>query len=162
MDSTLFTESEFRTNLRDHLSEVMGDPAETSGEFLSFCGPIIFGDFDLYEGVSKLPHPFADYMFVYQAWGLISSDGFECYLESTDSRFDSKVDSGLELLGFRKPRGILRKARLCLRLFGSRTGMLPKVIERYLWKRFYDPLEELERELLGPSLLQTLFLKNKP
>ena len=154
-------ESEFSFNLGIHLADVIGDPEETSSEFLGFCEPIIFGDFDLSEGIARLPAPFDSFMYVYQAWGLIGSDGFECYLDETDHSFDEEVDKGLKLFGCRRPQGVLKKTRFFLRLFGSRTGMLPKFIERFYWKRFYSPLEEFERDFLGPNIRKSLSLPNK-
>jgi hypothetical protein len=153
---TTISKSDFQSGLKTQLANIIDDPEDTCGEFLGYCEPIIFGDFSLFDGVSKLPHPFDKYMYVYQAWGLISSDGFECYLEETDSNFDANVDCGLKLLGCHKPQGVLRRARFLLRLFGSRTGMLPTFIERHCWKQFYDPLEEFERDYLGPKLRETL------
>ena len=56
------------------------------------------------RNLKRIPRPYREMMAVYQAWGMVSSDGFESYVENTNSSFDLEVDRGLAECGCRAGR----------------------------------------------------------
>jgi len=88
-------------------------------------------------------------MAVYQAWGMISSDGFGYYASETNSRFDSEVDAGLRFLERAQAVGVLGKARTALELSSKQDC---EQIEDSVWADFHDALPDFENSILGPAL----------
>ena len=115
-----------------------GDADEAADEFHGLYEGIVLGNDDMFKGLSKLPRPFRELAAAHQAWGMISSDGFENYVEETDDRFDQEVEAGLKLLGLSECMPPLLEARK--RLEG--VGELAKEEDERLFNAFHDPFDD--------------------
>lgn len=115
-----------------------GDAEEAAGEFHGLYEGIVLDEDDMFAGLSKLPRPYRELAAAHQAWGIISSDGFENYVEETDSRFDKEVEAGLKLLGLSECMKPLLEARQLLE-----TGdELPQSDDERLFNAFHDPFDD--------------------
>lgn len=157
-----FTKKEFIQGLAMVCLPHRDEPEKVSEEFLGFCEPILqsrlripllkilFHRRQLYHNLKRIPRPYRDLMAVYQAWGMITSDGFESYVENTIRKFDQEVELGLDFLGQKTAKGVVSDARRVCRKNG---GEILKEIDNELWKRFYDSMENFESDVLGKRLI---------
>ena len=162
LDYKRFSRKEFIEALAKTCLLHATSPETACREFLGFCEPIlqrtsIFTVFFpwrmLPNNLKKLPSPFRELMAVYQAWGMMSMNGFDEYAGSTISKFDDEVDRGLEILGQTKAKGILSQAR---RIRRQNNGELPQQEEDRVWSVFMDSMPNFESEILGPKLIVEL------
>lgn len=165
IDYSRFSRKDFVEALTLILRQKTDDPSGACSEFLGFCDPILQSEprtflgslldirRGLYPKLKRIPRPFRELMAVYQAWGMVSSDGLESYLEQTTSAFDDEVDSGLALLGHPEVAGLMTEARSVYR---SNAGEIPKENYDDLWSRFIESLPDFETRILGPELLRRL------
>ena len=167
---SFFTRKQFVQALANACLPYREDPGKVSGEFLAFCDPvlqrpsilfllnILLHRWWLYRNLTRLPRPYRELMAVYQAWGMVSSDGFESYIQSTIPRFDAEVDRGLALLGCETGSGVVSEARQVCR---ENDGEIPKEIDNEFWKRFYDSMPEFESAILGSRLIAELAIADQ-
>ena len=149
-----FTTDQFIAALKKVVEDQDGDSEKISYEFLGFCEPILFENgVTLLDGLNRIPRPYRELMALYQAWGMVGSDGFECYIYNTNSKFDLEVDRGLKLVGQRNSCGAVSIAR---NEFLKSKKDLPEDIDDKLWDKFYVPLKGFEFEILGPILMKIL------
>ena len=160
-----FTKKEFIRALVEICLPHRASPAKVSRVFLGFCDPILhqssrfplfaifFHRRELYANLKRIPRPYRELIALYQARGMVTSDGFESYVDNTTSRFDREVDRGLALLGQQHVIGVLSKARKACKL---NEGELPKAIDDELWKTFCDSMVDFESEFLGKKLMDEL------
>jgi len=163
-----FSREEFVQGLAKTCLPYDNDPKKLCGEFLAFCDPILqrashslirtilFGRRRLYSNLKKLPRPFRELMAVYQAWGMLTSDGIEEYVGNTNSKFDQEVDRGLDILCQTKAKGVTRHAR---HIFSRNNGQIHKDDDDAIWRAFYDAMPNFETEILGLMLIELLTKK---
>ena len=92
-------------------------------------------------------------MAVYQAWGMVTSDGFESYVQNTIARFDLEVERGLALLGQVTAGGVVSAAR---QEYKSSDEQLSSETDSGLWRDFYDSMPDFESNILGQCLVREL------
>ena len=138
----------FASKVKRAVKRSDGDADEAAGEFHGLYEGIVLGNDDMFIGLSKLPRPYRELAAAHQAWGIISSDGFENYVEETDSRFDKEVESGLKLLGLSECLKPLLEARQLL----ESGDALSKADDERLFNAFYDPFDD-GHEKVGGFLL---------
>lgn len=164
IDYAGFTAAEFVEALTRLLRERSGDPAGACEVFLGFCDPILQKQpasffrallqshrSALYRQLKRIPRPYRELMAVYQAWGMVSSDGFKSYVQMTSPEFDKEVDRGVALLGRPEVSGVMAEARSA---FQRNNGVITKAIDEDLWRRLYDAMPDFEARILGPELLR--------
>ncbi len=166
----------FQSRLRGFLKKQRdATPKELARLFLKFYEPIVFEEDELIDGIKKLPRPFRELAAADQAWGMISSDGFNNYVEQNDEAFDEEVRLGLVLLSHEHCIEALLEARKLLamrwRELDARDDLVPgnpdhsEEIRRLarlteedderLFDAFYRPLARFE-DMLGEHLIRIL------
>lgn len=168
----------FQSRLRRFLKkQQVASPADLSGYFLEFYEPTVFGEDELIDGIYKLPRPFRELAAADQAWGMISSDGFENYVEHHDETFDEEVRKGLAWLNREEVFTLLQEARRLLVIRSEkldarddldpfnpehreeirRLARLEEDDDDRLFSAFLDTLDQFE-DLLGKHLIKILSL----
>ena len=139
----------FEDRLRQALAKIADDPEAAADDFHDmYEGPVLGAD-DIYSGLQRLPRPYRELAAAHQCWGIVASDGFENYVEATDSRFDAEVEACLRLLGHGECFAAIPEARRVL----EADNDLSEEQDVRLWTIFYDPIANFH-ELVGKYLLR--------
>lgn len=152
LEPSKFTKKNFLTALGEIVSDHQPSGEKVSIEFLGLCDPVLHDGGSLTTGLKRLPRPYREAMAVYQLWGMMTSNGLESYLESTDRAVDAEVDRGLKLFERSDSLGLAANAR---KKFDPCEG-LPDGLEDELEDVLYRDLDSFEEKVLGPFLIQTL------
>lgn len=157
------TAADFAKGLARLTDPLRGDAKAASLKFLEYCEPIfnqlmlsaIFGGGKslMYKKIKGIPRPFRELIAAYQAWGMIMSDGFECYACDTCERFDEEVDIGLIAMSCKQAVGLMSASRKSYERNGEH---LPKDVDEKIWVHFHDEMPNFESKIIGPELLTAI------
>ncbi len=118
-------------------------------DFFDIYEPIFFESNEMIDGLHAFDRPFKELIAAHQAWGMISSDGFDNYFQITDEQFDIEVKNGLDLLGIMNSYEALLEAR---DLYIKHNGDIPDNDDFRLVGEFYNPIKNFE-SLAGQFLI---------